>query len=1042
MNADCGCCEGIEVVTPEPVDNRPGLSAISYRVGTHATFLETMMARLPLVEAGPGAKGEEERAGDRPLARLGTRDPADPSIALLDAWATVADVLTFYQERIANEGYLRTATERLSVVELGRLVGYEPRPGVAASTYLAFSMDDGYEGEIPAGTRAQSLPKPGETPQAFETSEALHARAEWNTMRPRLTKVQQLVYISSRPDQRVHLAGIGLNLRRGDVLVVTYPSLEKVAYSAVSVEEDTLARRTSVELTRVTVPPVTPPAGPILGGVGPIGLEPSPFAGAGLHSILGAPVLVGGPGGPGAFGAPVGPDEPGPPENIPDVIDRLLTKPGPAHRPPRHPAERTQSLAASFKADSNASFAALAELRPELGPLFRALRTLPPRTEPGIQVHVMRVSAPPYGYNALAPARRLVEGDGGLTSVLEPLAPACDERQNAVYLDTAYPGVVPGDHVVVVNPHRKPNTVVVTTATEVATKPRTAYGISARATRLQLVDDWWALPEECGTPQDPPLDAAGRPLPETEDFKPLRDTIVYTQSEQLSLAEVPNSDPIQGKVVEMDALYDGLEPGRWLLLVGERSDIPGFVDGELVMLSGVRQLLREPAEVVVAPASAGAPAGLATLLTHAAPVYSAPSEEGKPAPFTELTFENALLHKYKRGTVVIHGNVVHATQGETRSEVLGSGDASRPLQWFELSQGPLTHVSSPTPAGAASTLEVRVNGVRWHEVQSIASLGPTARAYVTRTGDDGKTRVIGGTGENGARFDTGVENVTAVYRTGIGVSGNVAAEQISLLMTHPLGVRGVINPLPARGGADRESRDLARENAPLAVMALDRLVSVADYAHFARTFAGVGKATAERSTEGGSPVVRVVIAGTTETPIDASSDVHRNLLEAYHRYGSPSEPVVIEPHRPVLLFLSAKIRVWPEYDWINVEPKIRAVLLYAFGFERRKLGEDVFLSEIIAAIHRVREVDHVDVDAFGSIRDPTASPAPEAPVDGAAGGEATDLLPARIAEQVTAQVEAQAEAGPAPSVDVHPTREIAYFTPAIPETLVLMELTP
>ena len=60
-------------------------------------------------------------------------------MALFDAWATIGDVLTFYQERIANEGYLRTATERRSVLELARLVGYQPRPGVAASVHLAYT---------------------------------------------------------------------------------------------------------------------------------------------------------------------------------------------------------------------------------------------------------------------------------------------------------------------------------------------------------------------------------------------------------------------------------------------------------------------------------------------------------------------------------------------------------------------------------------------------------------------------------------------------------------------------------------------------------------------------------------------------------------------------------------------------------------------------------------------------------------------------------------------------------------------------------------
>jgi hypothetical protein len=43
----------------------------------------------------------------------------------------------------------------------------------------------------------------------------------------------------------------------------------------------------------------------------------------------------------------------------------------------------------------------------------------------------------------------------------------------------------------------------------------------------------------------------------------------------------------------------------------------------------------------------------------------------------------------------------------------------------------------------------------------------------------------------------------------------VQAEQISLLMSKPLGVQSVINPLRASGGADRESGDTACKNAAI-----------------------------------------------------------------------------------------------------------------------------------------------------------------------------------------------------------------------------------
>src|SRR5262245_57309027 len=120
---DCGCCEGTTVETPARVENRLGLSAIIYRTGTHDQFKKTMLARL-------------SSSHQAALRRLTTRDDDDFTIALLDAWATVGDVLTFYQERIANEAYLRTATERLSVLELAQLIDYQLKPGVAATTYF------------------------------------------------------------------------------------------------------------------------------------------------------------------------------------------------------------------------------------------------------------------------------------------------------------------------------------------------------------------------------------------------------------------------------------------------------------------------------------------------------------------------------------------------------------------------------------------------------------------------------------------------------------------------------------------------------------------------------------------------------------------------------------------------------------------------------------------------------------------------------------------------------------------------------------------
>lgn len=207
----CACCAGLEVGTPGAIHNRPGLAAIEYRAGTHATFLASMLTRLSAKEYSA-------------LSRLTTRDPDDFSIALCDATATMLDVLTFYQERIAHEHYLRTAGERRSILELARLIGHALSPGVAASTWLAFSVQEtpGLPGQtvppapVPSGTRVQSVPGPDEAPQTFETIEAIEARAEWNSM-PAQTLVP---WIPQLGDKEVYLAGVATGLSPGDALLI------------------------------------------------------------------------------------------------------------------------------------------------------------------------------------------------------------------------------------------------------------------------------------------------------------------------------------------------------------------------------------------------------------------------------------------------------------------------------------------------------------------------------------------------------------------------------------------------------------------------------------------------------------------------------------------------------------------------------------------------------------------------------------------------------------------------------------------------------
>ena len=192
------------------------------------------------------------------LAALKTRDDDDFTIALLDASSVMLDILTFYQERLANESYLRTATQLQSLTELARLIGYQPAPGVSASVYLSFTLQaaTGVPSDpttpaitIPAGTQVQSVPAQGQAPQTFETSADIQAKADWNGFAVQ-TGVPWAPHIG---DTFVHLQGTATQLQPGDAILIVGDERLKNSGNpewdlrlVTGVQTDTLKNRTCV----------------------------------------------------------------------------------------------------------------------------------------------------------------------------------------------------------------------------------------------------------------------------------------------------------------------------------------------------------------------------------------------------------------------------------------------------------------------------------------------------------------------------------------------------------------------------------------------------------------------------------------------------------------------------------------------------------------------------------------------------------------------------------------------------------------------------
>jgi hypothetical protein len=79
-------------------------------------------------------------------------DPADFGIALVEAFAYLGDLITYYIDRNANESFLSTATQRSSVLNIAQSYGYVPSGYGRAFTTLQLSNSSAIAITLPAGS--------------------------------------------------------------------------------------------------------------------------------------------------------------------------------------------------------------------------------------------------------------------------------------------------------------------------------------------------------------------------------------------------------------------------------------------------------------------------------------------------------------------------------------------------------------------------------------------------------------------------------------------------------------------------------------------------------------------------------------------------------------------------------------------------------------------------------------------------------------------------------------------------------------------------
>jgi uncharacterized phage protein gp47/JayE len=146
-------CPCDSFVFPAPLDIGAGLSDLPRQIAGFPEFRRDMLYLVRSMD---------------PLDAWHATKPDDMGLMLLEMWAYVCDVVSFYDKVIADELYIGTANQRPSLRKLVALLGYLPTPAVAATAKLAAMASGRLLVTVPAGTAFRSGAFNGNSPQVFE----------------------------------------------------------------------------------------------------------------------------------------------------------------------------------------------------------------------------------------------------------------------------------------------------------------------------------------------------------------------------------------------------------------------------------------------------------------------------------------------------------------------------------------------------------------------------------------------------------------------------------------------------------------------------------------------------------------------------------------------------------------------------------------------------------------------------------------------------------------------------------------------------------
>lgn len=301
---------------------------------------------------------------------------------------------------------------------------------------------------------------------------------------------------------------------------------------------------------------------------------------------------------------------------------------------------------------------------------------------------------------------------------------------------------------------------------------------------------------------------------------------------------------------------------------------------------------------------------------------------------------------------------VTATQGVTvYDEIIGVSDGSASQTFALFNTGVIS-----------KSISIVISGIAYEQVNYIIDSSSYAPVFYTTTNAEDVTYVTFGDSISGRIPPNGAQ-IYATYRIGGGVIGNVASNNIKYITAVPVGSipSGVTvsnqdilvsGDGAATGGADAESIDSIRVNAPLSIRSINRAVSLSDYSYLAIQVTGVAKAIAAADVYS-SVTLYFAPAGDPGVQNDnvTPTTVFNNLATSIYAYLVDKAPanttITFQPPKYVGVYVSVAITVAPQYSQSAVTNAVSAAIDNLFAYDNVVFNDTIYISDVYNAINSV-----------------------------------------------------------------------------------------